>query len=120
MPDGLSFHFLFCAPRSHRRMSGDIRSRGFYAGKLRPRRCVPGAPVARRRPEAPRPNAPGGDPMSRTPAATTTEFLPFARPSITALEREAVLEVLDSGWLTTGPRTKEFEARFAETVGSRH
>jgi dTDP-4-amino-4,6-dideoxygalactose transaminase len=58
--------------------------------------------------------------MSRTPAATTTEFLPFARPSITALEREAILDVLDSGWLTTGPRTKEFEARFAETVGSRH
>jgi dTDP-4-amino-4,6-dideoxygalactose transaminase len=48
------------------------------------------------------------------------EFLPFARPSITALERAAVLDVLDSGWLTTGPRTKEFEARFAEFVGSRH
>lgn len=36
------------------------------------------------------------------------------------MERQAVLEVLDSGWLTTGPRTKEFEARFAETVGTRH
>jgi len=59
-------------------------------------------------------------PLSRTPAPATSEFLPFARPSITALEREAVLDVLDSGWLTTGPRTKEFEARFAETVGSRH
>jgi dTDP-4-amino-4,6-dideoxygalactose transaminase len=54
------------------------------------------------------------------PATTAAEFLPFARPSITALEREAVLSVLDSGWLTTGPRTAEFEARFAETVGSRH
>ena len=29
-------------------------------------------------------------------------FLPFARPSITDRERAAVLEVLDSGWLTTG------------------
>jgi dTDP-4-amino-4,6-dideoxygalactose transaminase len=53
-------------------------------------------------------------------AEASLEFLPFARPSITALERAAVLDVLDSGWLTTGPRTKEFEARFAETVGSRH
>ena len=47
-------------------------------------------------------------------------FLPFARPSITEREKQAVLEVLDSGWLTTGPRTKLFEERFAATVGTRH
>ena len=47
-------------------------------------------------------------------------FLPFARPSITQAEKDAVMEVLDSGWITTGPRTKAFEARFAETVGARH
>ena len=47
-------------------------------------------------------------------------FLPFARPSITEREKRAVLEVLDSGWLTTGPRTKMFEERFAAYVGSRH
>jgi dTDP-4-amino-4,6-dideoxygalactose transaminase len=46
-------------------------------------------------------------------------FLPFAFPSITEREKRAVLEVLDSGWLTTGARTKRFEAKFAETVGSR-
>jgi dTDP-4-amino-4,6-dideoxygalactose transaminase len=46
--------------------------------------------------------------------------LPFARPSITEAERRAVLDVLDSGWLTTGPRAHEFEGRFAEFVGSRH
>lgn len=46
------------------------------------------------------------------------EFLPFARPSITELERGAVLGALDSGWLSTGPRTREFEARFAEFVGA--
>ena len=50
----------------------------------------------------------------------TTEYLPFARPSITEREKAAVLEVLDSGWLTTGPRTKLFEERFAATVGARH
>ena len=47
-------------------------------------------------------------------------FLPFARPSITEREKRAVLEVLDSGWLTTGARTKQFEERFAEAVGARH
>jgi perosamine synthetase len=46
------------------------------------------------------------------------DFLPFARPSITDRERSAVLEVLDSGWLTTGPRTKAFEAAFAAFTGA--
>ena len=31
-----------------------------------------------------------------------------------------MLEVLDSGWLTTGPRVQLFEQRFAGTVGVRH
>ena len=47
-------------------------------------------------------------------------FLPFARPSIGDAEKAAVLEVLESGWLTTGPRTKAFEAAFAALTGSRH
>ena len=51
--------------------------------------------------------------------ATDMDFLPFSRPSITAAEKEAVLEVLDFGWLTTGPRAKAFETRFAEKVGVR-
>jgi dTDP-4-amino-4,6-dideoxygalactose transaminase len=55
-----------------------------------------------------------------TVATAEQDYLPFARPSITDADRQAVLEVLDSGWLTTGPRSKEFEARFAETVGTRH
>ena len=46
--------------------------------------------------------------------------LPFARPSITDAERKAVLEVLDSGWLTTGPKAKEFETAFASFVGTQH
>ncbi len=46
--------------------------------------------------------------------------LPFARPSITEREKQAVLEVLDSGWLTTGQRAKLFEERFAAKVGARH
>ena len=54
------------------------------------------------------------DPM-RTAKA---EFLPFARPSITHREKDAVLQVLDSGWLTTGPTTKAFEEAFSRYVGS--
>ena len=37
----------------------------------------------------------------------------FNRPTIGAAEEEAVLEVLRSGWLTMGPRTKALETRFA-------
>jgi dTDP-4-amino-4,6-dideoxygalactose transaminase len=47
-------------------------------------------------------------------------FLAFARPSITVDEREAVLEVLDSGWLTTGPRTQAFAEAFAAFVALPH
>ena len=44
--------------------------------------------------------------------------VPSARASAPASARPS-LEVLDSGWLTTGPRTAEFEAAFAAFVGSR-
>ncbi len=40
-------------------------------------------------------------------------FLPFSPPDITDQEIEAVVEVLRSGWITTGPRTKQFEEEFA-------
>jgi perosamine synthetase len=64
---------------------------------------------------------PGQSVSAPAPAAgAALPFLPFSRPSITQLEKQAVLEVLDSGWLTTGPRAKEFERRFADYVGSAH
>lgn len=50
----------------------------------------------------------------------TTDFIPFGRPSIGAEEEAAVLEVLRSGWLTTGKVAKAFEEEFASFVGSRH
>jgi UDP-4-amino-4-deoxy-L-arabinose-oxoglutarate aminotransferase len=46
-------------------------------------------------------------------------FLPFCRPSISSEDAAAVAEVLCSGWITTGPKTAEFEDRFAELVGCR-
>jgi dTDP-4-amino-4,6-dideoxygalactose transaminase len=48
------------------------------------------------------------------------DLLPFARPDITEAEVEAVAAVLRSGWLTTGPRVKEFEEALARAVGARH
>jgi dTDP-4-amino-4,6-dideoxygalactose transaminase len=47
-------------------------------------------------------------------------FLPFAMPDISEAEVESVVETLRSGWLTTGPKVKRFEADFAEYVGCRH
>ena len=45
------------------------------------------------------------------------EFLPFSRPSIAEDDIAAVGEVLRSGWITTGPKSEEFEQRFSEYVG---
>jgi perosamine synthetase len=53
-------------------------------------------------------------------SVSTATFLPFHRALIGEEEMEAVLEVLRSGWLTTGPRVKEFEAQFAAFVGAPH
>jgi len=52
--------------------------------------------------------------------ATATSFLPYHRALIDEEEVSAVLEVLRSGWLTTGPRVREFETEFARYVGARH
>jgi len=51
---------------------------------------------------------------------TRTTFLPFALPDLDESEFEQVKEALESGWITTGPKTKEFERQFAATVGARH
>lgn len=47
-------------------------------------------------------------------------FLPFARPDITEAEIEAVVQVLRSGWITTGAETKAFEAEVAKYLGVGH
>lgn len=40
--------------------------------------------------------------------------VPFSPPDISKLEIQEVVEALQSGWITTGPRTKELEKRLAE------
>jgi perosamine synthetase len=47
-------------------------------------------------------------------------FLPFALPDISELEIASVVDVLRSGWLTTGPRTKLFEQAFSQYIGASH
>jgi perosamine synthetase len=46
--------------------------------------------------------------------------VPFFRPNIGQAEIDEVVEVLRSGWLTTGPRVQRFEQGFAEAVGARY
>jgi perosamine synthetase len=46
--------------------------------------------------------------------------VPFFRPSVGENEIEEVVATLRSGWLTTGPRVKQFEREFAAAVGARH
>jgi len=48
------------------------------------------------------------------------EFIPYHRPSIGQSEIDAVACTLRGGWLTTGPRTAQFESEFKEYVGAPH
>ncbi len=47
-----------------------------------------------------------------------SSFLPFSPPSIGEDEINEVIDTLRSDWITTGPKTKRFEADFAQHVGS--
>lgn len=55
----------------------------------------------------------GGTPVRKT-------FLPYGRQSIDESDIQAVVEVLRSDWLTTGPKVAEFEEAFAAWVGSKY
>jgi dTDP-4-amino-4,6-dideoxygalactose transaminase len=45
------------------------------------------------------------------------QFLPFAPPSITESEIDAVVQTLRNGWLSTGPNAKKFQELFLERCG---
>ncbi|HYM79306.1 MAG TPA: UDP-4-amino-4,6-dideoxy-N-acetyl-beta-L-altrosamine transaminase [Candidatus Dormibacteraeota bacterium] len=47
-------------------------------------------------------------------------LLPYGRQSVDEADIQAVVEVLRSDWLTTGPKVVEFEEAFAERVGATH
>ena len=54
----------------------------------------------------------GGSPVRNS-------LLPYGRQSLDDADIQAVVEVLKSDWLTTGPKVGEFEERFAAWVGAR-
>ena len=45
--------------------------------------------------------------------------IPFSPPDMSEAEINEVAEALRSGWITTGPKTKEFEKRIAAYLGTR-
>lgn len=47
-----------------------------------------------------------------------TMEIPFSPPDITQNEIDSVVDTLKSGWITTGPKTKEFERMIAEYTGN--
>jgi perosamine synthetase len=47
-------------------------------------------------------------------------YLPYGRQSIEKSDVDAVVEILRSDWLTTGPKVAEFEEAFAAHVGAAH
>ena len=47
------------------------------------------------------------------------KVLQFAQPDITAAEINAVMEVMQSGWLTTGPKAAQFESDLVAYLGGR-
>jgi dTDP-4-amino-4,6-dideoxygalactose transaminase len=46
------------------------------------------------------------------------EFLPYSPPSIGQEEIDEVVDTLRTDWITTGPKTKAFEAQFGAYVGA--
>jgi perosamine synthetase len=55
----------------------------------------------------------GGAPVRAT-------FLPYGRQAVDEADIQAVVEVLRSDWLTTGPKVAEFEEAFAARMGAAH
>jgi len=54
------------------------------------------------------------------PVLPRAETLPFSRPEIGEEEISEVVACLRSGWITTGPRTAQFEREFAQAHGAAH
>ena len=53
----------------------------------------------------------GGTPVRK-------ELLPYGKQFVEQKDINAVIKVLESDWLTTGPTVMEFEKQFAEQVGT--
>jgi len=58
--------------------------------------------------------------ISVVSALARSTFLPFALPDTDETEIAEVADAIRSGWVTTGPKARQFEADFAAFVGARH
>jgi dTDP-4-amino-4,6-dideoxygalactose transaminase len=58
-------------------------------------------------------------PAVAAPSKPVEPFLPFTRPTIDDETIAGVAEVLRSGWISSGPQVKAFEARLSEYFGGR-
>jgi len=56
-------------------------------------------------------------PVAPAPSAFA---IPFYRASIGQAEIDEVVDTLRNGWLTTGPKTRQFESEFAGYLGQKH
>ena len=57
--------------------------------------------------------------MNKPDTQKNKRVISFSPPDISDLEIKEVVDTLHSGWITTGPRTKEFERQIAAYVGTR-
>src|SRR5216110_3117214 len=55
--------------------------------------------------------------VDATARARRPEFLPFSPPFVGEEEIAEVVATLRSNWITTGPKTKQFENEFASRLG---
>src|SRR5688500_13960621 len=58
-----------------------------------------------------------GDPATSSHRVPMTTEMPYGRPDITDVAREAVMRVLNGHILTHGPECKAFEAEFGQFMG---
>lgn len=49
-----------------------------------------------------------------------SDFLPFSRPAVGTEELAAIKAVLESGWITTGPKNQQLEEAFCQLTGNHH
>lgn len=59
-------------------------------------------------------------PLTSDVRSPPSAFLPYGRQQVDEDDIAAVVEVLRSDWLTTGPKVAEFENGFAEFCGAQH
>jgi dTDP-4-amino-4,6-dideoxygalactose transaminase len=58
-------------------------------------------------------------PAVAAPSKPVEPFLPFTRPAIDEATIAGVAEVLRSGWISSGPQVRAFEAKLSEYFGGR-